>query len=251
MSEGFEYAEFGATLPGDVGFECTLYEKLNACLFDLREGLYVTVEADGHDFRPSGLFEHFPRSELVGYQLCAWGAVGKGRSLEVVFRFYSPPGSGFAEDGARIVADALEGLEERLGASEWSRSMAAGIDRKRAARKLIRMGLSGSASPPYRPPPGDLPPRKRAPRPKPGTSPGIGEEFNRQFRGYLERWGLAEDYDRMTAKSFRPRPREPQAPEAFAPWTPPPEPEGLKRWREIEERQKAMQAEYERMGGWG
>lgn len=79
----------------------------------------------------------------------------------------------------------------------------------------------------------------------------LAKEFNRQFRGHLERWGMLEDYDRMTAASSRavPRPRAPTVPKASAPWTPPPEPEWLKRHREFEEQQKAMEAKYGRMGG--
>ena len=53
---GVECAEHRTTLPGDLGFECTFYEKLNARTFDLREGLYIIVEADGREFRPSRPF---------------------------------------------------------------------------------------------------------------------------------------------------------------------------------------------------
>ncbi len=236
MISTVEYAELRTTLPGEAGIECTFYERLNARLFDLREGLYVTVEADGHDFRP-GWLEHFPKGELVSYQACALGAVGKGGPLEVVFRFYSPPGKGLAEEGARIVADALEGLEERLGASEWSRTMAAGVDGMRVARKLVRMGLSGDASLPYRPPPGDLPTRKRAPLPKttvarPPDVPSIGEQINRMFRGELARWGALEDYDRLrTSGTRRPAPSA-EATRTLEQW---------QRWREMDERMKAAQ----------
>ncbi len=230
MISTVEYAELGTTLPGKVGFECTFYEKLNAKTFGLREGLYVTVEADGQDFRPSGLFEHFPKSELAGYQLCAWGAVGKGHDLEVVFRFYSPPGKGLAEGGARIVADALEGLEGRMGASEWSRSTAAMVDGRRVARELIGMGLSGSASLPYRPPPGALPARGGAPSPPPGSF--IGEQVNRMFRAELERWGVLEDYDRMRAESTRRPVPSAEATRTLEQW---------QRWREMDERMKAAQ----------
>ncbi len=88
----------------------------------------------------------------------------------------------------------------------------------------------------------------------PGTSllsPGFGKEINRMFRAELERRGVLEDYDRMRAESFRPAPRrrKPQAPESSAPWTPPPEPEEMRRWRAFEEQQRAMQAEYERWTG--
>lgn len=227
MSEAFEYAEHRATLPGDCGIECTFYERLNARTFDLREGLYVTVEADGHDFRPSGLVEHFPRSELVGYQACnSFQALGKGKTLEVVFRFYSPTGSGFAEEGARIVAAALEGLEERLGASEWSRSMAAGVDGRRVGRKLLQTSLQWPPKAPYRPPPGALSARLRVPQPPPKPAQEHLPSFGEMFRGGLERWGVLEDFDRMQAASFRPAPR-----------------------RKLEEQRGAFDDGYERTGG--
>ncbi len=134
--------------------------------------------------------------------------------------------------------------------------MAAGADKVRFEKrygKLVRPDAP-RISPPYRPPPDALPARK--PAPEPGESIGervkaITGEINRQFRGHLERWGGLEDFDRMRAESLRPRPRSPDAPEVFTAGAPPPEPDGLERWRVFDEQQKALQAQYERMGGWG
>lgn len=85
----------------------------------------------------------------------------------------------------------------------------------------------------------------------PGLFDQLEEQIRQQFRGELERWGALEDYDRMRAASSRPvpRPRSRSDPEAFVPWTPPPEPEWLRQHRAFEERQKAMSERYERMGG--
>lgn len=80
--------------------------------------------------------------------------------------------------------------------------------------------------------------------------------LERRMVGQWRAWGwhaIAEDYDRMKAASFKPAPRrrDPPAPEAFAPWTPPPEQEWMSQWRRFEEQQKVMSAEYERWnGGW-
>lgn len=80
--------------------------------------------------------------------------------------------------------------------------------------------------------------------------PSITRVVSQMFRDELERRGVLEDYDRMMGAGSKPAPRrDPPVLEAFAPWTPPPEPEWLKRYRELEELQKAMSAECERWSG--
>ncbi len=241
MISTVEYVELRTAIPGDLGYECTFYYGIRWRTAHLRERLYVVVEVKGHEFRPRA-GEHFPADEHLAFQGVMPG-IGAGGPVEVLFRCYAPPGSSGAEEGVRAIAAALEELADRVGLGHWSRSMAVALDNRRYAA-LVGLG----SLPSYRPPPAALPARKP---PMPETVPPIGAEATRQFRGHLERWGVLEDYDRMRAASSRPgpRPRSRQGPEPFTPWTPPPEPEGLKRWREFQERQKAMQETYERMGG--
>ncbi len=244
MISTVEYAELRTAIPGDLGYECTFYYGIRWRTAHLRERLYVVAEVKGHEFRPRA-GEHFPADEHLAFQGVMPG-IGAGGPVEVLFCCYAPPGSGGAEEGVRAIAAALEELAGRVALGHWSRSMAAGADKARYAKRVV---FGGDHVPPaYRPLLGVLPARRR--ESKPGSS--IGEQVNRMFRAELERRGVLEDWDRMMASSSRPapRPREPQASEALAPWTPPPEPEGLKRWREFQERQKAMQAQYERWREW-
>ncbi len=242
MISTVEYEEHRAMPPGDLGYECTFYYGIRWRTAHLRERLYVVVEVKGYEVRPRA-GEHFPADEHLAFQGVMPG-IGAGGPVEVLFRCYAPPGSGGAEEGVRAIAAALEELAGRVALGHWSRSMAAGADKARYAKRVFGGDHVPQA---YRPPLDVLPARRR--ESKPGSY--IGEQVNRMFRVELERWGVLEDYERLKTRSAKPVPRSrsPDIPEPRAPWTPPPEPEGLKRWREFQERQKAMQETYERWTG--
>lgn len=245
---GYERAELRAKLPGEHGLECIFYQYLAHRTQHLRKEVYVAYVVDGEEFRPALSAEHTPVSELAGYQLAAGGveAYGKGRPLEVTFVAYSPAGSSAASEAVSSIAAALEDLRPVAQKTERERTWFAA----RYGLRGVGAAMGGAA---YRPPRGVLSNRPAAPTPEPPELPapdgGFLDPFREQIRGHLERWGALEDYDRMKADLFKPAPRPRSAPEASAPWTPPPEPEWLTRHREFEEQQKAMNAKYGRIGG--
>ncbi len=234
MGESFEYQEYRTTLPGEFGFECTFYEGLSLATVRLRESLYISVEVNGREVR-TGIMEHFPRAALAVYPLRSGGALGKGAAAEVVFRCYSPHGSGSAAEGVNIIQDTLEALDKRLALNERTRSLAAMRDGARYISSHWSLGMTR----PYRPPEGALPDRPAKPpavaKPSKATR-GISEGV----RDLLDEWGLLDEYDQQKAaraarrSAIAERPNT-WTPEAFAdPWAPPPEPDWLERWRELD-----------------
>jgi len=206
--EGYERAALAATLPGDRGFECIFYQYIASRTARLRERVYVTVIAEGEEFRPSGLAEHFPNGEFLAYQLEAGRlagtgeeAFGKGRRLGVTFVCYSPPGSGAAEEAASEIRAALEKLREVTTWPDNKRSWFA----TRHGFGMASSVVGGGATPPYRPPEGVLPRRPAAPvppKPAPAGPPkkGFSERVEEARGAVLERWGMLEDWDRMQAE---------------------------------------------------
>ena len=185
-----EVAEHRATLPAEVGFECTFYEGLFYRTARLRDRLYVTVAAGGGEFRPRP-HEHFPRDELARYQargglanaaLFGLAALGEGEPVELVFRCHAPawPEPGGASEGAKLIAEGIRELEARAGLSEWARTVAAMRDRRRFGREH---GAFAGLRPRYRPPRGTLPEREGPPEP---AAPFGAEAVEEKLRS----WGF-------------------------------------------------------------
>ena len=196
---GYEREELRATVPGENGLECTFYQYIARRTAHLRDRLYVTVVAEGEEFRPSYFWEHFPNAELLAYQTEAGRlhgtgerAFGKGRRLKATFVCYSPPGSGGAEEAVSEIRAALEKLQE---VAEWP-------DGKRSmfgARHGFGLVADGKASTaPYRPPEGVLAHRPSAPVPGPrrGNVPRVrsfAELVDERLRKMGERGALLAD----------------------------------------------------------
>lgn len=243
-SKGVEYAEHRATIPAEVGFECTFYEGIFYRTAPLRKSLYVAVVVPDGEFRP-GFTEHFPKAELVSYMVRnGLAAYGQGEAFDVVFRCYSPAGSGSAKEGVLIIGDALETLRDRLALSEGARSKAAMRDGLRGIREHILGGLNH----PYRPPPDALGERTRVPAPR-RRGGSFGEVIRQQFRDELEQWGVLEDYDRMNAERAKRQKLRAKA-EVLARDSPYARGAAVvERWRAFDEQVKAMNERYGRMGG--
>ncbi len=232
--ERYERAEIAATLPGCNGLECTVYQYFAAATMRLRERVYVTVSAEGEEFRPEGPVEHFPHGELFRYQMEAGRAAGageeafgKGRELVATFTCYAPPRSGAAEEAVSEIRGALEKLREVASWPDGKRSWFA-----------LRRGLGGATAalaeglgPAYRPPKGVLAYRPHAPKPGPRAEnvpkPPPRPSFSETVRGHLERWGVAEEWDRMQAE----RPKKPAARRTRRVRPVPPEMEPWESWR--------------------
>ncbi len=234
MGESFEYEEYRTTLPEEFGFECTFYEGLSLATLRLRESLYISVEVDGREVR-MGIAEHFPRVALAFYPMHSGGAFGKGAATEVVFRCYSPDGSGSAAEGVNIIHDTLGALGKRLALKEWPRSLAAMRDGARYMSSHSCLDMTR----PYRPPAGALPER-------PAKPPAV-DKLSRATRGIsegvrdlLDGWGLLDEYDQQRAARAARHPAIAERPNTWppegfvAPWAPPAEPEWLERWRELD-----------------
>lgn len=189
--EGYERAELAATLPGNRGFECIFYQYIASRTARLRERAYITVVAEGEEFRPPASPEHFPNWEFLAYQLEAGRlagtgeeAFGKGLRLEVTFVCYSPPGSGAAEEAVAEIRDALEKLCEVATWPDNKRSWFA----TRHGFGMAASVIGDGAMPSYRPPEGVLSRRRHAPKPEPRNSPKLppGPSFNETVDGMLE-----------------------------------------------------------------
>lgn len=207
--EGYERAELTATLPGKNGFECIFYQHLALRTSRLRRQAYITVVAEGEEFRPANITEHFPTAELTAYQMAAsriagtWDeAFGKGRRLEVTFVCYSPAGSGAAREALGEIGDGLEKLREVATWPEGKRSMF-GV-RHGVGRVAAMVGDVAHA--PYRPPEGVLSRRPRAPRPEPRPvperkppehrpGPGFSEMLDDRVDSLLRSWGHGDVAD--------------------------------------------------------
>ena len=201
---GYERAELTATLPGEHGFECIFYGHLANRTARLRRAVYVTVVARGEEFRPAGFAEHFPNTELAGYQMAGGveEAFGKGSALKVRFVCYSPPGSGAAEEAASEIRAGLEKLREVATWPEGKRSWFG------LRHGLGAVGTSFADGPegPYRPPSGVLSHRPEAPAPGPrkGNAPParLGQFFDEAVSAHLKAWGIGEGEAREVRKMF-------------------------------------------------
>ena len=127
-SGGWELAEHRAVLPGKLGLECIFYQFLYYKTMHLSKEVYITLATEGVEFRPA-TNEHVPHDELIRYQMKnvfvvgeGERAYGKGRSLEVVFAFYSPEGSGAADLAVRAIRQALEELRDVARLPEGERT---------------------------------------------------------------------------------------------------------------------------------
>ena len=133
----------------------------------LRKSLYIVVEADGHRFRPESKVEHFPRRRLAEYQAGHGGrGSGAGRELELGLVCYAPEPTGAAEEGRRLMEEALEELRSLTNLSGFSRDAVAARYRSRYDQAIFRAAFSGACRPAYRPPPTTLPPCPTRRRPR-------------------------------------------------------------------------------------
>jgi hypothetical protein len=159
---GWERSELRSVLPGKHGLNCVFVQVLAYRTCHLREKVYISVAAEGEEFRPLDDREHSPYRELLAYREIALAALGREESygegrelLEARFVCYSPSGSGAAEEAVREIAKVLEELQEFVGLDALARTVTAWKYAPRYLLKTVR-----DASPGYRPPEGALPHRR-------------------------------------------------------------------------------------------